>query len=243
MKHAIQICHPNEMIEGKWKSVGFVASREEIKDVISYPDFEIYNGLLFRCGSFACFGAFSNDRFLDLGSESKLMNKLRDAHLYGITKSTNFMSFWRDIDHPASLCGAIKLLMTREYRIRLHRMCATMVRPYILPEFHHLIDSPVLTQSDAERELSSVRIYLNDYTEPQRREAFHCLFTYLFSIVRSDDDSHTCLLSAMRAMSPYRRDYSITKEAKTEALQRIRAEFSFHEVIQCVLNSDDAIRG
>lgn len=80
MNYTLQICHANEMIHDRWRTVDRFS--EFSIDSLEHPTFEVSDGLLCRVvrGSHTNYaGVFYGDHWIDVSSTSMFMTKLRSG--------------------------------------------------------------------------------------------------------------------------------------------------------------------
>lgn len=131
MSYTLSVCHPNDLLINQWKTVDTVINEKEVYDALSFPVFEVFDGLLLKitnnCNEIYT-GIYFQDGWLNLASDSE-MNQM-----FSLTLETEHPPEWSlirsilECKEPSALLDSIKEWITRE---EFFHMTAQIVRRLI----------------------------------------------------------------------------------------------------------------
>lgn len=110
----LQICHPNELIANRWKTVETIDHVEDIPQHIASPVFEWFKGLLIRVidGEVIEYsGIFSDTACHDVGPNSDVMNNLQrrnDEEALYPSSGLSWFDVWNHCYHASWMIQSIR---------------------------------------------------------------------------------------------------------------------------------------
>lgn len=119
MRYFIKVCHPNEVIDRKWRTVDEFSHIDELASHLSSPSFDWYPTLCVRVVDnehvILYDGIFNQTECVNVGPASEVMMKSKWPEK--LRAFNDYMTMWSEVQDAEQLMFAVQDFLPREYII------------------------------------------------------------------------------------------------------------------------------
>lgn len=228
MSYRLEICHPNEFLQGKWQFVETVG--EDWINHLRSPSFDIYPGLMVRVGLSLYLGIYNDTECVDVGSNSQVTRNLSKYHL-NFLFNRSFPEAWAQSHSPIDMMSAILPLVSTR---RLFDACAASIKysvsrmSMLSSQFYKIMNIAIDYDREFTEEEWSSLIRMQESTNNQQSlvEALQFLRLFRNSMVLSN------AISVMDSVQIEANDYIFEEAHRRKLADLLRREVPFHEIAE-----------